>query len=193
LFLDAQRRVAEAETDYHLNRTRYSLASKNVHFVKGTLLDYDGVFLAEGPWPCEAHLDAAEREALRGRPRPLNYASARTQIVGNGPFDQHPSSPAVSVQPAADRGPTPQNESLLPPGDVQPLPTPAEKTAPNNGTGTQSPAKNGEVQPANANIELMNGAAEKQYPVVGAAYSDPAAQAVPQVELRPSSATPSTH
>ncbi len=190
LFLDAQRRVAEAETDYHLNRTRYSLATKNVHFVKGTLLDYDGVFLAEGPWPCEAHLDAAEREALRGRPRPLNYASSRTQIVGNGPFDQHPPSPAVSAPPATDRGTIPQNDSLLPPGDVQPLPTPADKTVPSNGTGTHAPAKNGEVQPADASIELTNGGDKKQYPVVGAAYRDPAANTVPQVELRPSSVVP---
>ena len=43
LYLDAQRRVSDAETDYYLNRARYTLASKNVHFVKGTLLDYDGV------------------------------------------------------------------------------------------------------------------------------------------------------
>ncbi len=65
LLLDAQRRVADAETDYYLSRTRYTLATKNVHFVKGTLLDYDGVHLAEGPWPDEAYVDAAKREASR--------------------------------------------------------------------------------------------------------------------------------
>ena len=56
---------SDAETDYYLNRARYTLASKNVHFVKGTLLDYDGVQLAEGPWPGEAYVDAAKREASR--------------------------------------------------------------------------------------------------------------------------------
>src|SRR6185312_10868468 len=81
LFLDAQRRVADAETDYHLNRSRYSLAAKNVHFVKGTLLEYDGVYLAEGPWPGAAYVNAAKREAGRSIPRPLNYASARSPVV----------------------------------------------------------------------------------------------------------------
>jgi outer membrane protein TolC len=140
LFLDAQRRVAEAETDYHLNRTRYSLATKNVHFVKGTLLDYDGVFLAEGPWPCDAFQDAAEREALRGRPRPMNYASSRTQIVGNGVFDQHPSSPTVSAAPATNSGPTPHDA---------PLPT-TETAAPPITTGINQPADlNAEPTPTN--------------------------------------------
>jgi hypothetical protein len=88
LYLEAQRRVAETETDYNLNRARYSLAIKNVHFVKGTLLDYDGVHLAEGPWPCEALEDAAKRERSRMAPRPLNYASSRAPVVSRGLFDQ---------------------------------------------------------------------------------------------------------
>ena len=76
LYLDAQRRVADAETDYYLNRARYTLASKNVHFVKGTLLDYDGVQLAEGPWPGEAYVDAAKREASR-----RHAAAAQLRVV----------------------------------------------------------------------------------------------------------------
>src|SRR3954447_14887980 len=89
LYLDAQRRVSEAEIDYHLNRVRYTIATKNVQFVKGALLDYDGVNLAEGPWPCDAQEDAARREALRGKPKPLNYASSRAPLVAVGPFDQN--------------------------------------------------------------------------------------------------------
>ena len=88
LFLDAQRRSADSEIEYYLNRARYSLATKNVHFVKGTLLEYDGVHLAEGPWPCEAYHDSAEREASRSVPVPLNYASSRAPRVSRGPFVQ---------------------------------------------------------------------------------------------------------
>ena len=85
--------MAEAEIEYSLNRARYALATKNVHFVKGTLLEYDGVFLAEGPWPGEAHDDAAKREASRGRPKPLNYASSRAPVVSRGVFDQQLEAP----------------------------------------------------------------------------------------------------
>src|SRR5262249_22580556 len=105
LYLDAQRRVADAETDYYLNRTRYALAVKNVHFVKGTLLDYDGVRLAEGPWPGAAYVDAARREASRSAPVPLNYASSRAPVVSAGVFDQNP---GAGCQPAnGSAAPTP--------------------------------------------------------------------------------------
>ncbi len=90
LYLESQRRLIDGETEYYLNRARYVLASKNVHFVKGTLLDYDGIYLAEGPWPGEAYLDAAKREAQRGKVRPLNYASRQAPVVSRGPFDQMP-------------------------------------------------------------------------------------------------------
>jgi hypothetical protein len=59
-----------------------------VHFAKGTLLDYDDVYLSEGGWPQMAHQDAAERERLRGRHRPLNYASAKAPRVSYGAYEQ---------------------------------------------------------------------------------------------------------
>ncbi len=77
LLLDAQRRRAEAVVDYTLNRSRYAVATKNVHFVKGTLLEYDGIFLAEGPWPGEAYEDAAKREASR------SAAAVELRIIEN--------------------------------------------------------------------------------------------------------------
>jgi hypothetical protein len=46
--LDAQRRVAEAETDYYLVMTAYEVALKNVAFEKGSLLDYHDVYVAGG-------------------------------------------------------------------------------------------------------------------------------------------------
>jgi outer membrane protein TolC len=90
LYLESQRRLVDGETEYFLNRARYVLAAKNVHFVKGTLLDYDGIALAEGPWPGKAYHDAAKREASRSQPRPLNYASSQAPVVSSGPFDQNP-------------------------------------------------------------------------------------------------------
>ena len=87
--LEAQRRLAEAESSYYQSLAEYAIAIKNVHFAKGTLLDYDGVVLAESAWPDKAYADAAERDRLRGRPRVLNYASARAPVVGGGAYDQH--------------------------------------------------------------------------------------------------------
>jgi outer membrane protein TolC len=89
LLLEAQRRRAESAVDYTQNRARYAVATKNVHFVKGTLLEYDGVYLAEGPWPDDAYHDAHEREAWRGAAQPLNYASAVAPVVSRGPHMQH--------------------------------------------------------------------------------------------------------
>lgn len=69
--LDAQRRYAEAESQNYRSRVEYALALKNIHFEKGTLLEYLGIASAEGPWPGKAYDDAARRDATRGRPRPI--------------------------------------------------------------------------------------------------------------------------
>jgi len=141
LYLESQRRLVDGETEYYLNRARYTLATKNVHFVKGTLLDYDGIFLAEGPWPGEAYHDAAKREASRSRPVPLNYASSRAPVVSHGPFDQLPAQElpieAVNVDPFSDENshlgpPTnemPLNEPALQPAN-EPLPPPTDEAEP---------------------------------------------------------------
>jgi outer membrane protein TolC len=129
LLLDAQRRRAEAVVDYTQNRARYAVAQKNVHFVKGTLLEYDGIYLAEGPWPGEAYEDAAKREASRSAPRALNYASSKSPSVSIGPHAQHagvsanllhqsPTHPKLEeIQPfeLRDMAPPPADGTLPPP------------------------------------------------------------------------------
>ena len=88
LFLDAQRRLADADSRHHRSLVEYAVAVKNVHFAKGTLLDYDGVYLSEGGWPQKAYRDAAQREKQRGKRRKINYASARAPRVAYGPYEQ---------------------------------------------------------------------------------------------------------
>ncbi len=99
LLLDAQRGLADAQSQYHRATAEYAVAIKNVHFAKGTLLDYDGVHLSEGPWPRKAYRDAAERERLRGPGRPLNYASSRAPLTAIGNYDQAPETTGVLVPP----------------------------------------------------------------------------------------------
>ena len=75
------------------------MAVKNVHFAKGTLLDYDGVYLTEGGWPMAAYQDAATREQRRGQPHQLNYASSKAPRVSYGPYEQHLDNVSHTVVP----------------------------------------------------------------------------------------------
>ena len=99
LLLDAQKRLAAAESQYYRTLAEYAVATKNVHFTKGTLLEFAGVFLAEGPWPSKAHADACRRESRRCRPRQLNYISSRAPIVSRGAYDQTPGGMIFSAEP----------------------------------------------------------------------------------------------
>jgi hypothetical protein len=78
--LDAQRRLAEDESGYHLALVEYALAVKNVHFEKGALMDYNQIVLAEGAWP---GADESPPQA-RVQPAEINYlakSSPATQSV----------------------------------------------------------------------------------------------------------------
>jgi outer membrane protein TolC len=127
LLLESQRRLAEAESRYYRSLAEYAIAIKNVHFTKGTLLEYDGVFLAEGPWCEKAYHDAAALEARRGAPRPLNYASSCAPVVSAGEMAQqsHPtlierapvvmeSAQPVEVSPLTQPDLTPPNAEVVP-------------------------------------------------------------------------------
>jgi hypothetical protein len=111
LLLDAQRRLAEAETSYYRGLLEYNLAVKFVHFQKGSLLDFNEIYLSEGPWPGKAYYDAARREeSRRGIPNLLNYVLSVPFPASRGPHDQRiapsdelplfmPDGPAPNVQP----------------------------------------------------------------------------------------------
>ncbi|MDZ4821526.1 MAG: TolC family protein [Planctomycetota bacterium] len=121
LVLEAQRRMTESETRYFASLVEYALAVKNMHYEKGSLLDYNEVHLAEGPWPGKAYKDAAERTGGPGSPRwPFNYIFTKTKPISQGPFPQQ-----TLPEPIAGEG-----EIVLP---GQPLPSnvlPAESIPP---------------------------------------------------------------
>lgn len=119
LVLNAQRRLAEADGRYFRSLSEYAVAVKNVHFEKGSLLDYNQIYLAEGAWPGKAYADAAERSPRR-RPWRLNYV--------------------MSSPPAVSAGPAPQG--TLPPGEVSPVPPPpAPPTPPGPQGATAEPSE----------------------------------------------------
>jgi outer membrane protein TolC len=88
LLLDAQRRRAEAESAYYRSLIDYNKAIMNVHYRKGSLLDYNGVYLAEGPWPGKAYFDALREARKRDASMYLDYGFTRPNVISRGPYQQ---------------------------------------------------------------------------------------------------------
>ena len=65
ILLDAQRRLANAETDYDRSLIAYNNSIRRMHREKGTLLEYAGIHLSEGPWPNAAYEEGVERQQRR--------------------------------------------------------------------------------------------------------------------------------
>lgn len=65
LLLQAQTRLANAETAYHTSVVRYQQAMTDIHFRKGTLLENNNVHLSEGMWQPEAYKEALRRAWAR--------------------------------------------------------------------------------------------------------------------------------
>jgi outer membrane protein TolC len=61
VLLETHRRLLDARLRFHQSQVEYVLSLRNVHFEKGTLLEYNNVFLAESVTPVKAQIDAAER------------------------------------------------------------------------------------------------------------------------------------
>ncbi|QDT31262.1 TolC family protein [Thalassoglobus polymorphus] len=61
LVLDAQRRLADSESHYYDTLVEYNNSIREMHRVKGTLLEYSGIHLSEGPWPLDAYADGNDK------------------------------------------------------------------------------------------------------------------------------------
>jgi len=61
--LDAQRRVSEAESRYHLSLSEYAVATKNVHFEKGTLEEFANLLVVDDPGAAAPMLGGGENQA----------------------------------------------------------------------------------------------------------------------------------
>ncbi|MDG2385367.1 MAG: TolC family protein [Pirellulaceae bacterium] len=117
--LDAESRLADAESQFFGALVEYNLAAAKIHYAKGTYLDYLGVSLAEGAWVAQAYQSAA-KESRRYAPRHFDYCVTKPGPVTRGGYQQH-------ILPRTDSEILP-----LPPVDSQPndSPTPAELLPP---------------------------------------------------------------
>lgn len=120
LVLDAQRRRAQAQTDYFRSVANYNKALSEVHYRKGSLLEYNGVQLAEGPWPKKAYWDALGRARERDASYYLNYGWTRPKVMSQGPISQFQD----TTEGTEGITPVPANAEEVEPQIEQPAPEP---------------------------------------------------------------------
>lgn len=137
LQLRAQQRLAEAEVEYYRALVDHSLAISDVHFRKGSLLEYNGVCLAEGPWPGKAYFDAVRRARARDASVYLNYGFTRPQVISRGPIVQHAGT--ASQMPADAESASPETIPAPAPEPAGPL-TPPSEPQKNQGSQSNTPA-----------------------------------------------------
>ena len=91
--LQAQRQVVTSETAFYQSLFNYNLAIRDLHQQKGSLLAYNQVQLAEGPWAAGAQADAYQQgRFLEPRRDPSKVDVPRP--LTSGPFD--PSAPQTT-------------------------------------------------------------------------------------------------
>ncbi|MEX0586839.1 MAG: TolC family protein, partial [Pirellulales bacterium] len=124
LLLDAQRRLADADIEYYRSLTNYNLSIATVHLRKNSLLDYNAINLAEGPWPCKAYFDAHRLARQRDASTYINYGMTSPRVFSRGPTLQHDGG-----ETTLEGMPTPASEMEASPGEPDELPPPMPSTA----------------------------------------------------------------
>ena len=142
LYLEAQRRIATAESQFFAALVEYALAIKNLQYAKGSLLDYNEIYLSEGPWPGKAYHDAENRQSSRWQPKALNYIFHQPPPVSIGTEPNYRLPPPVGPMgppPAPVQGPMPEELPKAPPSvppQLQPPGPPQDKPpAPSQSSG----------------------------------------------------------
>lgn len=160
LLLDAQRRLAEAEDAYYRSLIEYNQAIMNVHYRKGSLLEYNGVCLAEGPWPGKAYFDAVRRARARDAGIFLDYGFTRPRVISRGAIEQHPGGVGVPLGEELGPGLAPVPDPLLNPAN-EPAPAGSPETIPTPRPESQRsslPAPTVAPEPDDLNAPSLRGA-----------------------------------
>jgi outer membrane protein TolC len=131
VLLDAQRRAADAERAFYQSVLQYNQAILEVHYAKGSLLEYNGIALEEGPWPAKAYFDALVRARQRDASYYFDYGVTRPRVISRGPVPQTTDELFMeAVGGSAD--PQPTLAEPIPPGamDVEGNAVPAPEVLP---------------------------------------------------------------
>ncbi len=84
--LQAQRQLVQSVTEFYRSLSNYNLAIRDFHIQKGSLLAYNHVQLAEGPWAPGAAQDAYQT-GLFLTPRHFPGGTEVPRPISSGPFD----------------------------------------------------------------------------------------------------------
>jgi len=113
--LQSQIRRAQAQIDYYRSLTEYNKSINYVHYLKGTLLQHNGIDIAEGPWHAKAYWDALERARERSAGRHWQYGVQRPAAVRQGEIADPESVPTRRPAAVYDTElPEPQSDAELP-------------------------------------------------------------------------------
>jgi outer membrane protein TolC len=88
VLLQAERRRADAESSYYRAMIDYATALRDVHLSKGSLLEYNGITLSEGPWANDAYRDALRRSRHFVAPS-IDYGLSHPLPLSRGRFLQN--------------------------------------------------------------------------------------------------------
>jgi len=116
VLLKAQQQLAVAESAYFRKLVDYNKSIALVHYRKGSLLEYNGIYLAEGPWPAKAYFDARRRARAREASKYLDYGFTQPRVISRGPYEQHAGAGAIfeSEEVETSTAPTKPEPKLMP-------------------------------------------------------------------------------
>jgi hypothetical protein len=166
--LEAQRSLAQAESDYYRSLVDYTRSLTQVHLRKGSLLEYNGVYLAEGPWPAKAYFDARRRARARDAALHMDYGITKPEEISRGPMNQEMDSGNTASAGPANAAPPPargsgSGEPLPPPNTVpvqpSPLPAPPAPAAPQAAPPQPSDTSRLPMAPAERSVDSEVGGA----------------------------------
>ncbi len=133
VLLRAEQRLADADSAYYRALVDYMLAIKDIHRAKGSLLEYDGIALAEGPWSTDAYCEALDG-SRHFTPRPIDYGICQPRPVSRGPYGQETGDgfdpPGIPLEQPIEPVETPPATAPQPPSPTE---TPAVEMLPAEG------------------------------------------------------------
>jgi outer membrane protein TolC len=134
LLLEAQRQLADAESTYYDSLSLYNLAIAEVHLRKNSILEYNGVIMAEGPWSDKAYFDARKRARERDAGLFINYGFARPNVYSRGPVNQKMGANRGAIYRTDDQSPASPGSEPVP----TPVPDPNTSAPPASNTQTSA-------------------------------------------------------
>ena len=174
-FLNSITRNADAQITFYRALVDHTVAVADIHAVKGSLLEYNNVLLAEGAWPAKAYYDAHHLARQRSAGHYVDYGYTRPRVVSQGSYQQFQDGDAIHV---GDGGnvhavPATATPSIMQPGEVIESPGPVspvqELPLSFDQSASAAPVAETQVQAASAAAAVDDGVGEAK-PEIGRAH-----------------------